>query len=268
MNFDFELILVILTLVSGGIWALDKIFWAKKRQPSSKEDSDEADEPIVVEYANSLFPVFLVVLLLRSFVGEPYEIPSGSMKPTLLIGDYIIVSKFSYGIRLPVIDTKILDIAGPERGDVFVFRYPVDNETNFIKRAVGVPGDHIRYANKTVYVNGEIAQQTEIGVAPGECPGFFRQPASIVKESLNGIEHDIYVCRQGLAGAIEFLVPEGHYLAFGDNRDNSNDSRSWGFVPEKNLVGKAQIIWFSSDAEKDWFSGERFRWSRIGTLLN
>jgi len=269
VDFDFEVILVVLTLVSGAIWALDKVFWSKQRNASESEaGADTSKEPIVVEYANSLFPVFLIVLVLRSFVGEPYEIPSGSMKPTLLIGDYILVSKFSYGVRLPVIDTKIIDIAGPKRGDVFVFRYPEDDETNFIKRAVGVPGDKVRYVNKTLYVNGARAEQTKLGMAPAECPGFFRQPATILQENLFGIEYQTYVCQQDLGGAIEFTVPNGHYLAFGDNRDNSNDSRGWGFVPERNLVGKAQIIWFSSDSTKGWFSGERFRWSRIGTTLN
>jgi len=266
VNFDFELVLVILTLVSGAIWALDKFFLAKKRNALAEET--EVSEPVVIEYANSLFPVFLVVLLLRSFVGEPYEIPSGSMKPTLLVGDYILVSKFSYGVRLPVIDTKIIDVAAPQRGDVFVFRYPVDNETNFIKRTVGVPGDTVQYLNKVLYVNGKEAKQTKLGMAPAECPGFFRQPATIMREDLLGTEHEMYVCQQDLGGAIEFTVPEGHYLAFGDNRDNSNDSRGWGFVPEENLVGKAQIIWFSSDASKGWFSGDRFRWGRIGTALN
>ena len=267
MSFDFEVILVLLTLVSGVIWALDKILWAKQRSASLSSDENNR-EPIVVEYANSLFPVFLVVLVLRSFVGEPYEIPSGSMKPTLLIGDYILVSKYSYGIRLPVVDTKILDVAAPERGDVFVFRYPEDNETNFIKRVVGVPGDKVRYVNKTLYVNGEKVTQTKLGVAPAECPGFFRQSATIFQENLLGTEYLTYVCEQDRGGVIEFTVTDGHYLAFGDNRDNSNDSRGWGLVPERNLVGKAQIIWFSSDATKGWFSGERFRWGRIGTALN
>jgi len=265
VNFDFELILVILTLVSGAIWALDKILWAKQRPV---DPDGESQEPIVVEYANSLFPVFLVVLVLRSFAGEPYEIPSGSMKPTLLVGDYILVSKFSYGVRLPVIDTKLFNVSSPQRGDVFVFRYPEDDETNFIKRAVGVPGDKVKYINKTLYINDVKAEQTILGTAPAECPGFFRQPATIMQEDLLGIEHQIYVCQQDRGGSIEFTVPEGHYLAFGDNRDNSNDSRGWGFVPERNLVGKAQIIWFSSDATKGWFSGERFRWNRIGTALH
>ncbi len=266
MKFDFEVVLVILTLVSGLIWAVDKFFLAKKRVTLSQDE--EAPEPIVIEYANSLFPVFLIVLLLRSFVGEPYEIPSGSMKPTLLIGDYILVSKFSYGVRLPVIDTKLFDVGHPQRGDVFVFRYPEDNETNFIKRVVGVPGDKVRYANKTLTINGQKADQTRLGTVPAECPGFFSQPATVLKENLLGIEHKIYICGFDHSGALNITVPEGHYLAFGDNRDNSNDSRGWGFVPEKNLVGKAQIIWFSSDATKGWFSGERFRWNRIGARLN
>jgi len=268
VKFDFEVILVILTLVSGLIWAVDKFILAKKRKSATTTLDKEVAEPIVIEYANSLFPVFLIVLLLRSFVGEPYEIPSGSMKPTLLIGDYILVSKFSYGVRLPVIDVKIFDVDKPQRGDVFVFRYPEDNETNFIKRVAGVPGDEVRYENKTLFVNGEEAEQIQTGMAPAECPGFFSQPANILNENLSGIEHQIYICGRDHSRALNFKVPEGHYLAFGDNRDNSNDSRGWGFVPEKNLVGKAQIIWFSSDATKGWFSGERFRWNRIGTQLN
>jgi len=265
VNFDFELILVILTFVSGLIWAVDKLFLAKSRQSTSGE---EVSEPMVIEYANSLFPVFLIVLFLRSFVGEPYEIPSGSMKPTLLIGDYILVSKFSYGVRLPVVDIKVFDVDQPQRGDVFVFRFPEDNETNFIKRVVGVPGDRVRYANKTLTVNGQEATQIQLGTAEAECPGFFSQPATVLSENLLGIEHDIYICGRDSSGVLNITVPEGHYLAFGDNRDNSNDSRGWGFVPEKNLVGKAQIIWFSSDATKGWFSGERFRWNRIGSQLN
>ena len=268
MKFDFEVVLVILALVSGIIWAADKFFLAKKRNSVKTESDQVVPEPIVIEYANSLFPVFIIVLFLRSFIGEPYEIPSGSMKPTLLIGDYILVSKFSYGVRLPVIDTKLFDVGHPQRGDVFVFRYPEDNETNFIKRVVGVPGDQVRYINKTLYVNGKKAEQIPSGTAPAECPGFFRQPATILKENLLGIEHEIYICGRDHSGALNINVPDGHYLAFGDNRDNSNDSRGWGFVPEKNLVGKAQIIWFSSDASKGWFSGERFRWNRIGTSLN
>ena len=264
MNFDFELVLVALAFVSGGIWAIDKLFFASRRVA----EAEDAPEPVVVEYAHSLFPVFLIVLVLRSFVGEPYEIPSGSMKPTLLVGDYIIVNKFKYGLKLPVIDTSLIDLDTPQRGDVFVFRYPVDNETNYIKRVVGVPGDRVRYINKQLYINGIETKQQPIGTAKAECPGFFRANADIRHEMLGEVEYDIYVCNLSKEGEMSFTVPEGHFLAFGDNRDNSNDSRYWGYVPKENLVGKAVMIWFSSDATKGWFSGERFRWERIGTLLN
>ena len=266
MNFDFELLLVVLALASGGIWAVDKLLFAAKRVAAAS--GEDVQEPVVVEYANSLFPVFLIVLVLRSFVGEPYEIPSGSMKPTLLVGDYIIVNKFKYGLKLPVVDTPLIDFDAPQRGDVFVFRYPVDNETNYIKRVVGVPGDRVRYVNKQLFINGVKAKQQAIGTAKAECPGFFRANADIRREMIGDAEHDIYVCNLNKEGEISFTVPEGNYLAFGDNRDNSNDSRYWGYVPKANLVGKAVMIWFSSDATKGWFSGERFRWERIGTLLN
>ena len=266
MNFDFELVLVILAFISGSIWLVDKLLFAPKRVVG--QEGEEAQEPVIVEYANSLFPVFLIVLVLRSFVGEPYEIPSGSMKPTLLVGDYIIVNKFKYGLKLPVIDTPLIDLDMPERGDVFVFRYPVDNETNYIKRVVGIPGDNVRYTDKVLYINGVRVEQQSIGTAKAECPGFFRADADIRREVIDEVEHDMYVCSLSRDGDLHFNVPEGKYLAFGDNRDNSNDSRYWGYVPAENLVGKAVMIWFSSDATKGWFSGERFRWSRIGTLLN
>lgn len=265
MDFDFELLLVCLAALSGAIWLVDGLLWAPKRK-SRLLDSDDADEPVIVEYAHSLFPVFIIVLLLRSFIGEPYEIPSGSMKPTLKIGDYIIVNKFSYGVRLPVIDTKILSVGEPKTGDVMVFRYPEDNETNYIKRVIGVPGDRVRYSNKILYINNEPAQQEIIGVAEGQCPGF-RGDASERIENLKGIEHRVYVCENVPERTLEFTVPDGKYMVFGDNRDNSNDSRYWGFVPEENLVGKAVMIWFSSDSQYGWFSGERFRWERIGLSI-
>jgi signal peptidase I len=218
----------------------------------------------VVEYARSLFPVFFIVLVLRSFVAEPYEIPSGSMKPTLLVGDFIVVSKFSYGVRLPVIDTKIFDVSSPERGDVMVFRYPRDNETNYIKRLVGLPGDHILYIDKMLYINNKPVSQEIHAEVAGQCNGY---KAIERIENLPGVAHRIYVCPQAPNRAYEFTVPEGQYLVLGDNRDNSNDGRYWGYVPEKNLVGRAKMIWFSSDAAKGWFSGERVRWDRIGTSI-
>jgi signal peptidase I len=264
VDFDFELLLVSLTAASGGIWALHRLFFARGVTETNQPGAEVVTEPVVVEYARSLFPVFFIVLVLRSFVAEPYEIPSGSMKPTLLVGDFIVVSKFSYGVRLPVIDTKIFDVDSPERGDVMVFRYPRDNETNYIKRVIGLPGDHVLYIDKILYINNKPVPQEVLAEVAGQCGGY---KAIERVESLPGVEHRIYVCPQAPDRAYEFTVPEGQYLALGDNRDNSNDGRYWGYVPEKNLVGKAKMIWFSSDAAKGWFSGERIRWDRIGTSI-
>lgn len=261
MNFDFELLLVSLTAVSGVIWALYSLFFAKGKNETNAE---AAAEPVVVEYARSLFPVFFIVLILRSFIAEPYEIPSGSMKPTLLIGDFIVVSKFSFGVRLPVIDTKLFDVGSPERGDVVVFRYPQDNETNYIKRVVGLPGDHILYMDKMLYINNKPVSQEIFAEVAEQCNGY----TAIERiENLPGATHHIYVCPQAPDRAYEFTVPDGQYLALGDNRDNSNDGRYWGYVPERNLVGRAKMIWFSSDSTKGWFSGDRFRWDRVGTSI-
>lgn len=266
MDFDFELILVILTLVSGGIWALDRLLWASARESKSM-DKDSVREPVIVEYAHSLFPVFLIVLILRSFIAEPYQIPSGSMKPTLLIGDFIIVNKFSYGVRLPVLENKVFSTGEPQRGDVMVFRYPKDNETNYIKRVIGIPGDHVRYSNKTLYINGKAMPQKLVAAAPGECERRVDPNAIEKTEDLDGVIHHIYICGEGSPFTYERTVPKGNYLVFGDNRDNSNDSRYWDFVPEENLVGKATMIWFSSNPDNDWFSGDRVRWDRIGSFI-
>ena len=263
MNFDFELLLVSLAGVSGAIWALYSFFFAKNAK-NAKSEMGEVNEPIVVEYAKSLFPVFFIVLVLRSFIVEPYEIPSGSMKPTLLVGDFIVVSKFSYGVRLPVIDAKIFDVDSPERGDVMVFRYPRDNETNYIKRVIGLPGDHILYMNKMLYINGKPVSQEVVAEVAMQC-GSYKAIERI--ENLPGATHKLYVCPQAPDRAYEFDVPENEYLVLGDNRDNSNDGRYWGYVPEKNLVGKAKFIWFSSNSANGWFSGERVRWDRIGTSI-
>jgi signal peptidase I len=264
VDFDFELLLVILTAASGGIWALHRLFFARGAVQKDESGKAEVTEPVVVEYARSLFPVFFIVLLLRSFVAEPYEIPSGSMKPTLLVGDFIVVSKFSYGVRLPVIDTKILNVGHPGRGEVIVFRYPRDNETNYIKRVVGLPGDHILYIDKILYINGKQVPQEDVAEVAGQCGGY---KAIERIENLPGAVHKTYVCPQAPDRAYEFTVPEDQYLVLGDNRDNSNDGRYWGYVPEQNLVGKAKMIWFSSDATKGWFSGERVRWDRIATSI-
>ncbi len=273
MNFDIALFLVVLSAVTGVIWLLDSLVWAQKRHQQTQDSGIEVKEPFYVDYARSLFPVFFIVLVLRSFIFEPFRIPSQSMMPTLWVGDFILVSKFSYGVRLPVLNTEIWDYGKPQRGDVAVFRYPEDPAINYIKRVIGIPGDHIVYKDKDLWVNGKKVSHQFLGRYVGQGSGTEMNNALYKKEDLTGVEHKILVRQQakdftthyksGLAKgmAIDFVVPEGQYYVMGDNRDNSNDSRYWGTVPVDNLVGKAFFIWFS------WDSGHAFFWNRIGTTI-
>lgn len=253
MNIDFALVLVVLTTLSGLIWLIDSLLFRQKRMDRSVQKSIELPrEPVVVEYARSLFPVLLIVLVFRSFLFEPFKIPSGSMIPTLLVGDFIVVNKFSYGIRLPVLNKKIIDIGEPKRGDVVVFRYPKDTSVNFIKRAVGLPGDTIAYRDKQLFINGEKVEVTTAG----------RFDSSHVKcttpavdatqhwEKLGDANHNILLHDRSGSRNGQWVVPEGHYFMMGDNRDRSNDSREWGFVPEQNVLGRAVGIWLNFDFEK------------------
>ncbi|MGB5538547.1 MAG: signal peptidase I [Gammaproteobacteria bacterium] len=260
MTFDFPTLLVGATLFTGIAWALDALLLAPRRRRKAAalladgkpEESDEIRaalrEPTLIEYCKSFFPVILAVLLLRSFLVEPFRIPSGSMMPTLLVGDFILVNKYAYGIRLPVLDKKIIEIGEPERGDVVVFRYPKDPSVDYIKRVVGLPGDRIGYYNKVVYINGEAVGQVPAGVYIGSGSGVPMSGASKRQEQLGDVHHDILVMPRtpGLEG--EFLVGDNEYFVMGDNRDNSNDSRYWGTVPEGNLVGKAFRIWMNWDS--------------------
>ena len=274
MNFDFPALLVGATFFTGLAWALDAIFLAPGRrrkavslvQAGAAEDSEPVlkalKESTWIEYCKSFFPVILAVLLLRSFLVEPFRIPSGSMMPTLLVGDFILVNKFSYGIRLPVLDTKVVEIDEPERGDVVVFRYPKNPSVDYIKRLVGLPGDKIGYYNKVLYVNGEPAGQVPAGVYVGKGSGVSMSGASERREQLGDVQHDILVMPRtpGLEG--EFVVGENEYFMMGDNRDNSNDSRYWGTVPEANLVGKAFRIWMNWDSANGGVD-----WNRIGMKI-
>jgi signal peptidase I len=216
----------------------------------------------VVEYAKSFFPVILAVLLLRSFLVEPFRIPSGSMMPTLLVGDFILVNKYAYGIRLPVLNTKVLDLGSPERGDVVVFRFPKDPQVDYIKRVVGVPGDHVAYQDKTLYVNGEKIPQIPAGSYVGTGSGLSMSGADRRREALGAVEHDILVASRAPGVSADVVVPEGHYFVMGDNRDNSNDSRYWGFVPDENLVGRAFMIWMNWDSAAGGVA-----WNRIGDSI-
>ena len=253
---NFALILFILLVVTGIIWLVDH-FWLKKYRPAGARD------PWWVEYGASFFPVILVVFCLRSFLVEPFKIPSGSMIPTLLVGDFILVNKYAYGVRLPVINKKIIDIGTPQRGDVVVFRYPEDTSLDYIKRVVGVPGDKVAYLNKRLTING-----VEVPVQP--MADFLDKERLIATpryvEKLGNGSHDIIVepespespafvrqissfpfqdnCHYNASGVI-CEVPAGHYFMMGDNRDNSRDSRYWGFVPDENLVGRAFFVWMN-----------------------
>ncbi|MDH5483890.1 MAG: signal peptidase I [Gammaproteobacteria bacterium] len=263
MTFDFAFFLMIGALITGIVWGLDSWLLAPKRKNNPYEYSSESlgtvrsgKEPVLVEYARSFFPVLLIVFLLRGFLVEPFRIPSGSMIPSLYIGDFILVNKFSYGIRMPVFNTKMVAIDDPQRGDVVVFRYPRDPSIDYIKRVIGLPGDHIAYYNKVLYLNGKPVKRnfTAAYEGPGE-----ENRANQYVEDLDGIKHDILLIpgRPGLDA--EYIVPEGHYFMMGDNRDNSNDSRYWGVVPDKYLVGKAFMIWMN------WDNGIGFE--RIGQFI-
>ena len=274
-NLDLATILVLLTLASGLIWLYDKIFLAPRRarakaglsvHASDASHKEAVQEPFIVDLARSLFPVFLIVLLLRSFLVEPFRIPSGSMMPTLLIGDFILVNKFRYGIRLPVVNSKVIEIGEPQRGDVVVFRYPKDNSTPYIKRVIGLPGDQIEYnqANKLLYINGEPVPQHLVDTYIGEGAASRMTGYEQRIEYLPGAEHAILVNSDigQKAPFDKWTVPDNEYIVFGDNRDNSRDSRFWGTVPEENLIGKAFFIWMNWD----WENG-CINWQRVGTRI-
>lgn len=250
---NFALILFLLLAVTALLWAVDRFYARKRRAPG-------APAPWWVEYGASFFPVILIVFVLRSFLVEPFKIPSGSMIPTLLVGDYILVNKWTYGIRLPVINKKIISINDPQRGDVMVFRYPADPSLDFIKRVVGVPGDRVEYLDKRLRINGE-----EVPLrADGEylhTDRLYYSPRYV--EQLGERSHQLLIeqdapafvsqvmdfpfrqnCTYTSAG-FRCTVPEGHYFVLGDNRDASSDSRVWGFVPDRNIVGRAFFIWFN-----------------------
>jgi signal peptidase I len=250
---NFALFLLILLVVTGAVWGLEAGWLARRR-------AAEARQPWWVEYSVSFFPVILIVFLLRSFLVEPFKIPSGSMIPTLLVGDFILVNKYLYGIRIPVWNRKVIDIARPERGDVIVFRYPVDPSLDYIKRVVGLPGDRIEYRRERLTINGR-----RVPLRPMDDYLFKdrMQFAHRYLEKLDGVEHQILVeddtppvVMPGRAfphaenchynnGGLSCTVPPDSYFVMGDNRDNSSDSRVWGFVPDENIVGKAFLIWLN-----------------------
>jgi len=270
---DFALIMFVALLVTGFIWAADIFIWApvRGRAAAALQKAGEPEtnvnsarhEPLIVEYARAFFPVILFVFLLRSFLVEPFRIPSGSMMPGLVAGDFILVNKYTYGLRLPVINRKVVDITAPKRGDVMVFRFPGDTSINYIKRVIGLPGDHIVYRDKKLFINNQSISQSPAGDYTYTETGDHLIFARRLKEQIDGVEHDI-LHGEGLnPGILEFNVPEGHYFMMGDNRDRSNDSRYWGMVPEANVVGRAFLVWFSWDMTNGGVS-----WNRIGSSIH
>ena len=268
---NFALILFVALVITGSIWLLDALLLKRRR-------AKDAKEPLLVEYARSFFPVILIVFGLRSFLVEPFKIPSGSMMPTLLVGDFILVNKFTYGIRLPVINKKVVQFNDPRRGDVMVFRYPQDPALDYIKRVIGIPGDTVEYRDKRLIINGQEVPWRPDGTYSYVGGGLNYITAMVYMEHLGEADHKLMV-QQGFPSVIPAQVgdnfpyrencsynesgsgftckvPAGYYFMMGDNRDASNDSRYWGFVPDENIVGKAFFIWMNFDG---------FR--RIGTLI-
>src|SRR5690625_2771291 len=268
MAFDFAALLLGLTVLFGLVWLIDRLFLYRKRKHRAEAHGNKVRDPWPVDWARSLFPVVLVVLLLRSFVAEPFRIPSGSMMPTLDVGDFILVNKFAYGLRLPVFHDKIVDLGEPQRGDIIVFRPPWKPNQNWIKRVVGLPGDKVVVQGEHVWVNGKLVQTDPIGPYQGDADAkeqryVMRHGGVVLREHLGGIEHKIIEMPSinvapGVPSDVNpAIVPPNCYFVMGDNRDNSEDSRYEGCVPEKDLVGKAFFIWFSLSSL-----------SRIGTILH
>lgn len=271
---NFALILFLLTLATGVLWFVDRVHFRKRRAP-------DAPEPAWVEYAASFFPVLLVVFLLRSFVAEPFKIPSSSMRPTLEVGDFILVNKFTYGLRLPIVEAKFLPIGDPRRGDVVVFRYPVNPSQDFIKRVVGVGGDVVKYEDKKLTVNGNPLPQVRDGTYSYLENLRFETLEKFVETADTGQGTHSYTIGQNPQAAPVYpqnvrpfpgrenceyndrgftcKVPAGQYFMMGDNRDNSDDSRYWGFVPDDHIRGKAFFIWFN------WDDLSSFAFKRVGS---
>ncbi|MEE4660022.1 MAG: signal peptidase I [Halieaceae bacterium] len=278
MDIDFPLLLVLLVFGSGLIWLGDLLFlapgrraavaqlqrdfpdWSNESSPQAREYAERSNavarEPVLVEYARSFFPVLFLVFFLRSFLVEPFQIPSASMVPTLQVGDYILVNKFTYGIRLPVLRTKVMDLNQPQRGDVMVFFPPHKNDTYYIKRVVGLPGDTVRYIDKKLYINGELMPQELLAQLPPARPRY-----RLAAEQLGDVVHTVQTDLARPQDNFSATVQPGHYLMMGDNRDNSSDSRDWGQVPERDIVGKAFAIWMHWES---FFSLPSF--NRVGAI--
>tara|TARA_R110000868_G_scaffold69261_1_gene204170 strand:- start:46497 stop:47285 length:789 start_codon:yes stop_codon:yes gene_type:complete len=262
MNVNFIFILTALTFISGIIYLVDVLVWKKQRAANEKQ-------PKLIEYARSFFPVFIIVLVIRSFVGQIFHVPTGSLEPTIAAGDFIIVTQYNYGLHFPVFNKVVIPTGKPKRGDIVVFHWPVNPKVDYIKRLIGLPGDHISYINRTLYINGKKMTQTfEHYASNTDGANSPSWPMKVMQENLNGVKHGIYICADENNCPVKaknfynMVVPKGEYFFMGDNRDNSEDGRSWGFVTPDEFVGKGQIVLFSWNA----ITGSP-RWNRIGTLI-
>ena len=264
MDIDFSIVLVSLVSLCGLLWFLDSLLNKKSRiaaaedyratKAKGKSDKEVADtiailsqDPLIIEYAKSFFPVLLIVLVLRSFLIEPFQIPTGSMIPTLEVGDFILVNKYVYGLRLPIIGTKLMDVTDPKRGEVMVFIPPHENKY-YIKRVIGLPGDTVRYEESNLYINGELVEREflESRLIETERGGI---SAELYNETIGEIEHitQLIPAFNRERNRTSWVIPNGFYFMMGDNRDNSSDSRVWGTVSEKDIVGKAIAVWMHKE---------------------
>ncbi len=276
IGFSFSFILLALTVFFGVVVLIDYIWQKQNAEP-------RAELPVLIDYSKSFFPVLLIVFLLRSFVAQPYQVPTGSLEPTVVPGDLIFVQQYTYGIKFPVWNKVFIPTSTIKRGDIAVFHYPVNPHLNYVKRVIGLPGDVISYYKKvlTIQEGGKgkpiVMTQTYVGSGVATEPGEPNRKVKIYTEDLgDNIKHEIQLITTG-RGSISFhniKVPAGEYFMMGDNRDDSGDSRYWGFVPQKDFIGKASMVFMSWDSKAPWFSSkfpyfmrDKIRWSRIGNSL-
>ncbi|MFT2111064.1 signal peptidase I [Marinomonas sp. 2405UD68-3] len=268
MNLDFELILAIAFFVTGAVWVYDRVVFLPKRKQLLSDLTPEAcsalpqtvkdgfgDTPKWVVEVKSYFVIIAVIFGFRSFIVEPFQIPSSSMLPTLEVGDFILVNKFDYGVRLPVLNTVLIPTSEPERGDAIVFKYPQQPNLSYIKRLIGLPGDVVSYRNKRLMINGKPVDETllaELSVSLNPS----KEPVSVHEVKMGGASYQVYKSYQNNPLEGDWIVPKGQYFVMGDNRDNSSDSRVWGFVPEENLKGRAFFVWLHWN---DFFSLPNFK---------
>lgn len=258
---DFTFYLTLAVVLTGLISLIDILFFARKRMLNGQK------MPVLIDYARAFFPVLLLVLVIRSFIFQPYRVPTSSLAPTVLPGDLIAVKQFEYGLRLPVTNTKIIPVHEPKYGQIYLFRFPPNPQLTYIKRVIGLPGDHIQYTNKVLYINGQEQKQKLLERTHYVDENGMYFPVNLIEENLKGVKHLIYVMPEGgETQNVDVVVPPGHYFAMGDNRDDSGDSRSWGFVPEANLIGEAFWIFMSWDSNAEGI--HKIRWDRVGMVIH